>query len=129
MRTLSGLILAACLGLGACAPMVQRLPSRLDAIDADRLQMQRIRLAHSAEVKLDTGYTRMLPAASVWALAGHITQGDVYKPVNSVFTIEGSQVHEAWLVIRSGMLNGFYLPGEQMYSPLSSPLPLSLERF
>jgi hypothetical protein len=35
-----------------------------------------------------------------------------------VFTVEGSHIHEAYLVVDSGTLVGFYLPAEQSYSKL-----------
>lgn len=53
-------------------------------------------------------------------------QGDVYRPVGTIFTIEGRKVHEAYLVIRDRTLGGFYLPGEQNYSPLSTAVALNL---
>jgi hypothetical protein len=41
-----------------------------------------------------------------------------------VFTLEGANIHEAWLVIRGAALVGFYLPAERAFSPLTSPVPL-----
>lgn len=75
-------------------------------------------------IRLETGYQRTLKAGSIWRLAGRLPQGSVYAPVDSVLTIEGRQVHEAWLVVREGTLLGFYLPGESAYSPLSQPILL-----
>jgi hypothetical protein len=34
---------------------------------------------------------------AVWARVGRAEQGEVFKPVNGVFTIEGAHVHEAYL--------------------------------
>ena len=75
-------------------------------------------------VRLSTGYTREIPARSHWRAAGSLPQGVVYRPVNTVFAIEGRQVHEAWLVVQAGALQGFYLPAEGNFSPLSPPLIL-----
>jgi len=41
-----------------------------------------------------------------------------------VFAIEGRNVHEAYLVVRSDTLHGFYLPGEGNFSALSPSLSL-----
>ncbi|NMK49301.1 hypothetical protein [Achromobacter sp. Bel] len=75
-------------------------------------------------VKLSTGYQREIRKGSVWRSAGSIPQGEVLRPVGTVFTIEGRQVHEAWLVLSDQKLVGFYLPGDQAYSALRSPLSL-----
>jgi hypothetical protein len=75
-------------------------------------------------IRLSTGYTREVPPKSQWRPAGALPQGVVYRPVNTVFAIEGRQVHEAWLVVQAGALQGFYLPAENNFSPLSSPLSL-----
>ncbi|MFX8297360.1 hypothetical protein ABTL30_20295, partial [Acinetobacter baumannii] len=56
---------------------------------------------------------------------GTVPQGVVYRPVGTIFTIEGRQVHEAYLVIADQRLVGFYLPGEQAYSPLSTAVPIT----
>jgi hypothetical protein len=55
---------------------------------------------------------------------GSIAQGQVFRSVDSVLTIEGRQVHEAYLVISGGALLGFYLPGESNYAALEAPVPL-----
>jgi hypothetical protein len=87
---------------------------------------RRIQILMAATVRLDTGYSRTLPAKSVWSRVGRVLQGDVFRPVGTILTIEGRQVHEAYLVIRDQTLVGFYLPGEQNYSPLSTAVPLNL---
>lgn len=83
-----------------------------------------IRLEREASFVLSTGYKRNLRPDSKWRLVGSIAQGQVYRPVDSVLTIEGRQVHEAYLVISGGALRGFYLPGESNYAPLQAPVPL-----
>lgn len=78
------------------------------------------------ELRLSTGYSVSLFPGTRWRLVGRIAEGDVYRPVDSVFTIEGRQVHEAYLVLSGSMLQGFFLPGESNYSPLSTPVKLNL---
>jgi hypothetical protein len=87
---------------------------------------RRIQILMATTVRLDTGYSRTLADKSVWSRIGRMPQGDIYRPVGTTFTIEGRQVHEAYLVIRDKTLVGFYLPGEQNYSPLSTAVPLNL---
>ncbi|WP_316680814.1 hypothetical protein [Ralstonia flaminis] len=117
---------AACIAvvaLGACAPMVSTTPAAL-ATD-NTTAPSRLQLKASTEVRLETGYTRTLAAGSNWQRAGTLSQGAVYRPVGTIFTIEGRQVHEAYLVIADQRLVGFYLPGEQAYSPLSKAVPIT----
>lgn len=84
-------------------------------------------LAQELEIQLATGYRRTLTAGSRWTHAGRIAQGDVYRPYQSVFTLEGSHVHEAYLVVEGGRLVGFYLPAEKGFSPLQPTIPFSLQ--
>lgn len=76
------------------------------------------------DIKLDTGYTRSLIAGSQWMRVGAIAQGQVYRPYNTIFTLEGTHVHEAYLVIANNNLTGFYLPVEHGYSPLKQKISL-----
>jgi len=117
---------AACIAvaaLGGCAPMVSTAPATL--VTDYAAGVSRIQLKAPAEVRLETGYTRTLAAGSNWQRAGTLSQGAVYRPVGTIFTIEGRQVHEAYLVIADQRLVGFYLPGEQAYSPLSKAVPIT----
>ncbi|WP_254700423.1 hypothetical protein [Trinickia violacea] len=79
-----------------------------------------------AIVHLASGYERRIAAQSRWRSAGTLPQGQVLRPVGTVFTIEGRQVHEAWLVVAGEELVGFYLPGESHFSPLDKPVVISL---
>jgi hypothetical protein len=48
--------------------------------------------------------------------------------VGTVFTIEGRNVHEAYLIVaQSQMLVGFFLPAESSLSLLPSPVQLLLK--
>lgn len=114
-----------CLALSACAPMIATTPATVELMQP-AATAKRIQLLSPAQVKLDTGYSRELAAKSTWSQVGRLPQGDVYRPVGTVLTIEGRQVHEAYLVVRNKTLVGFYLPGEQNYSPLTTAVPLNL---
>jgi hypothetical protein len=108
--------------LSACAA-VQYTPTPLTPVAAATQPSERT-LAQQATFRLDTGYERTLKAGSAWRQAGTIAQGDVYRPVGSVFTLEGANIHEAWLVVRGDALAGFYLPAERAFSALKSAVPL-----
>lgn len=117
---------AACVAvacLGACAPMISTAPATL-ATD-NETGPSRIQLKSSTAVRLETGYTRTLSAGSRWQRVGTVPQGVVYRPIGTIFTIEGRQVHEAYLVIADQRLVGFYLPGEQAYSSLSTAVSIT----
>ncbi len=103
--------------------MVSTAPATL--ADDAAIAPSQIQLKAPAEIRLDTGYTRTLEAGSKWRRVGALPQGVVYRPVGTVFTIEGRQVHEAYLVLADHRVVGFYLPGEQAYSQLSPAVSIT----
>jgi hypothetical protein len=119
--SLTTALLAACAAAVPTQPVIDFVP-RAESVGAP----QAIRMHQSVTLKLTTGYSRTLAANSVWRVVGRIAQGDIYRPVDSVFTLEGRDVHEAYLVLSGAMLVGFYLPGESNYSPLSTPVTLPI---
>jgi hypothetical protein len=58
---------------------------------------------------------------------GLLPQGQVFRPVGTVFTIEGANMHEAFLVIQDARLVGFYLPGEHAFAPLETGIELEFK--
>jgi len=116
-------ILALALVAG-CAAEVKVKPAQLAPLQQPASE---IVVASDLPVRLSTGYTRTVPQRSRWRASGTLAQGTVYQPVNTVFAIEGRHMHEAWLVVRGGALQGFWLPGENHYSPLGEPLSIPLE--
>jgi hypothetical protein len=50
----------------------------------------------------------------------------MYRSRDQVFTVEASNIHEAYLVISENRLMGFYLPVEGTYSPLTKPIELTI---
>jgi hypothetical protein len=109
------------LAIGACAAPVPVTPTRLQPLAS---AVDEFQVAQDQPILLSTGYRRVLPAGSRWRAMGVLPQGVVYQPLNTVFAVEGRQVHEAWLVVRDGALQGFFLPAESNFSPLSPPVPL-----
>lgn len=111
--------------LTGCAPHVHRTPAPLTAPVDQRQRLLHIRTP--VTVKLPTGYTRLIKQDSTWRFVGTMPQGEVFQPVNDVFTIEGANSHEAYLVITAGHLVGFYLPGESAFSALPNKVSLVTE--
>ena len=109
--------------LAACAPAVVQVPtSSMTPSEGKHLE-----LSDTVYVSLSTGYTTVLKAQTTWALVGQIEQGEVYKTRDQVVTVEGSHIHEAYLVVKDGALVGFYLPVERTFSPLSEEVVLPLK--
>ncbi len=105
--------------------MIDAEPARLAALPTQGDARQLI-LSRDTEIRLSTGYSRSLPQGSRWKPVGTLPQGTVYQRVDGVFSIEGRQVHEAYLVIKGAALLGFYLPGEARLSPLNPSVLLPL---
>ena len=110
--------------LAGCAAEVKVVPAQLAPLTHAAPE---IVAASDLPVRLSTGYTRTVPRQSRWKAVGSLAQGTVYQPLNTVFAIEGRHMHEAWLVLRGGALQGFWLPGEDHYAGLEQPIPFPLE--
>lgn len=72
-------------------------------------------LAREVAVSLVTGFGKVLKRGSHWRSVGTIPAGEVYRPVDAVFTYPAKWQHEAYLVISDGSLVGFYFPVERVY--------------
>lgn len=103
-----------------CGCAVAHQPASMTPVAAEN----RLTLAAAVQLRLETGYERTLKQGSQWTRVGQVPQGDVLRPYQHVLTVEGSHIHEAWLVVNDGKLVGFYLPAEASFSP-QKPVPLS----
>ncbi len=112
--------------LAGCASQISSAPVTLASVQNAEIDV----LSADVEVMLDTHYKRTLPKSTRLKHVGDVPEGRVLKPLGRVFTVEGAHIHEAYLVSASGWLVGFYLPGENAYSPLKKAvaLPLSKEK-
>jgi hypothetical protein len=117
----------AVLVLSACAPAISVQSTELSSFTAAR-QQERFRAAAPITVQLTTGYSRQVKEGSLWRPVGEVPQGLVLRSVDGIFTIEGRQVHEAYLVVKENNLVGFYLAGESHFSPLKPSQPILLEK-
>lgn len=113
------------LALG-CAAELKRAPVAFTPPASAEPRTLRVR--ETVPLTPSTGYTRYVKAGSTWRLAGSLPQGDVYRPVGDVFTVEGANVHEAYLVLAQGRVVGFYLPGESAYAPLPEGVVLQADQ-
>lgn len=115
------LCVAAILAAG-CASEVRRQPVEL-AIGQPE-QGRRFVTTLTVEARPESGYPRTIGAGTEFVVVGRVVQGLVLKPTQTVLTIEGAHMHEAYAVHRDGQLVGFYLPVERAYAAL--PLPVSM---
>ncbi|MDB5824321.1 MAG: conserved hypothetical rane associated protein [Herminiimonas sp.] len=109
--------------LAGCATGVSFTPATIAPTAASESRSVAT-IAKKTDVRFDNGYSRVIEAGTVWSRIGSIAQGDVYKGRNTVFTLEGAHIHEAFLVVANGNLTGFYLPVERGFSPLDNPIAL-----
>jgi len=117
---------AACaFALGACMSVNTQKVSMVHAAPADPVHVIQLSRAVIAALPNDTSVT--LAAGSQWRRVGALPQGDVYRPLSGLFTIQTRRQDEAYPVASSGKLLGFYLPGEGAYMPLSRPVNLPVE--
>ncbi len=72
-------------------------------------------------------YNRTVLKGTTWNLVGTVPEGEVYKSSNQVMSVECSNVHEAYLVVRETSVVGFYLPFEKGFVKLSKPIALNME--
>lgn len=102
---------------------VKQVPTNLDTAQSKKSSCV---LEKEANVSLETGYSRTLKQGTRWDYVGCLPQGDVFKTKDQILTVEASHIHEAYIVISSRKLVGFYLPVEKTFSPLSEPQELSM---
>jgi hypothetical protein len=110
--------------VSCAAPVKQQPAGALQAAQAPK----QFRVLEGVDVSLSTGYKTKIRAETNWALVGTIAQGEVYKSRDQVLTVEGYDVHEAYLVVSGDELVGFYLPVEHNFAPISPTRQLRIAR-
>lgn len=111
--------------LAGCATEVRRDPVELTTVAAE--QGRRFSSTGDIEVMLESRYTRRIASGTEFVAVGRVAQGLVLKPTQTVLTVEGAHVHEAYAVHRDGQIVGFYLPVERAFTPLAKPAPMPLQ--
>ena len=76
---------------------------------------------------LPCGYHRTLKKDKKWTLIGMFDKGEVFKPIGHSFTVECSNVFEAYLVLQENRLCGFYLPVEKGFVKMEKPITLPIK--
>ncbi len=77
-------------------------------------------LEKEVKISLGTGYSSTLKPGTKWSFIGRIPYGAVYMTKDQVLTVEASNIYEAYIVVESGRLVGFYLPVERSFTPVSN---------
>ena len=121
-------IMALCVGAAlasGCASEVKRVPVEVTTSvpEAGRRFVTTV----PVEARPESGYSRTIRADTEFVVVGRIAQGLVLKPTQTVLTLEGAHMHEAYAVHRDGTWVGFYLPVERAYSALPLPVPMPLQ--
>jgi hypothetical protein len=112
--------------LGSCAfdlVHVKQIPIQLQSAQSPKNPFV---LEQEVNVSLGTGYSRVLKKGTEWRFVGTIPNGDVYSTDDQVLTVEASNIYEAYIVVSSGKLVGFYLPVGKSFSPLADVKALAV---
>jgi hypothetical protein len=118
-------IVVLCAWLAVACASVQMQPAALTPAEGREAVLT---IERDTELRFDTGYTRTLRAGTRIVLVGTLAQGKVYRFVDAVLTVEGTQMHEAWVVVDGEKLVGYYLPVEKAFVPQSSAPSLQIRR-
>lgn len=110
--------------LASCATEIPRQPATLMPSTEGDGQSRVIQVDEDADVRLPSGYSRTIRAGSIWKQSGTVEGRVVYKATKDVFTIEGTHVHEAYLLLDGNTVVGFFLPGESAVSWLKHKVTL-----
>ena len=125
LRVLRSVLLAGCVAFASCAAPVKQQPA--GSLEPPQATKQ-MRVLEELDVRLSTGYQTKIKPQTSWTLVGTIAQGEVYKSRDQVLTVEGYDVHEAYLVLSGDELVGFYLPVEHNFASISPTRHLHIVR-
>lgn len=107
--------------LNACAFDLFHIKHFPTQIEATNLSKPSFKLEKEVNFDPDPGYRRNLKQGTKWNYFGTVSYGDVFRSKDQILTLEASNIHEAYIVVSSGKLVGFYLPVERSYAPLDKP--------
>jgi hypothetical protein len=113
------------LGLAACADPPGH-PAGLLAAPRDATAVYV--LQKTVKGKPSFGATQRLVEGSTWLDFGRVAEGTVYKPRDSVLSVERINVSEAYVVVHDGNWVGFYLPVEKTFVPITRAVPFEIAR-
>jgi len=105
---------------------VKQVPLKLEPTQISKSSFE---LEKEITFGLGTGFTRTLRAGTRWHYVGKVSYGDIFKTYDQILTVEASNIYEAYIVVSSRKLVGFYLPVEHSFSPLNKPIGLAMREF
>ncbi len=110
--------------LNACPFNVVHVTQLPTVLAVDSTSSPSFVLDKDVDVSLGTGFRRTLRANTRWNYVGTTSYGQVFKTSDQILTVEASHIHEAYIVVSSSLLVGFYLPVERSFSPLEKPIQI-----
>ena len=122
---LTALFLVCLVTLSGCAIPVKQVALTSPMVPASGRSFV---LAVDAQCAPTTGgYSRTLRAGTRWELFGTLDRGDVFRSPDQALTVEGFNVHEAYIVVNGNELVGFFLPVEKTFTPASKHVGLAMK--
>lgn len=125
MKMIGVILMALSVVVAGCASEVKRQSSNI--VLHETTPGKRLVLEQPVMFTLDSGYQRTIKPGTEFVEIGSIQQGRVLKPLNTILTVEGAHMHEAYAVVDNDILTGFYLPVEIAFSPLSQTVVINLK--
>ncbi len=116
------------LHLSGCAFNVVYLTQRPATFTALVRDAKTFVLAAPAVVKVGTPFPVYLREGTRWTQVGTTELGEVYNTQNQVLAVEGSNMHEAFLVVSGDQIVGFLLKVERTFSPASKPVKIQIQQ-
>lgn len=110
----------------ACAFDLVNIKQNPTKLQSGKESKSTFQLEEEVSVGLVTGFSIILKNGTKWKHIGSIPEGNVYRTDDQILTVEASNIYEAYIVVSSAKLLGFYLPVESSYSPLSKPEELKI---
>lgn len=128
MKKLCKLLFLASVGasLAGCAFDVDVLSTKPVTYTAESREASFV-LLKEAKAHIGTGFPTILRANTLWKQTGSTEYGAVYSTKDQVVKVEASNISEAWIVVSSNSLAGFYLPIENRFVPVHASLPLETQ--
>jgi hypothetical protein len=121
----SALFVAFLFVLASCAdPPMQLSPLLSPTPSAATIYLLQARV----EGKPFGGNSRTLKQGSSWTEFGTTAEGVIYRPHDTVLTVENINVREAYIVVHDGIWVGFWLPVEKAFVPVAKPTGVQLQR-
>ncbi|MBK8477532.1 MAG: hypothetical protein IPL39_14900 [Opitutaceae bacterium] len=126
-RCLAALSLGSLLLCG-CAFNVVYLTQRPATFTALSQEAKSFTLVAPAKVKVGTPFPVYLRDGTHWTQVGTTELGEVYNTKDQVLAVEGSNMHEAFLVVDGDQVVGFLLKVEKTFSSASQPVRIKIQK-